>query len=429
MSTALPWQLITDILISLGIGAVIGLERQSHQEDITDRESLGVRTFSLASLLGTVSVHASDQFPGVVYLAGGGYILLVCLLLYFEFRHRQRLPGITTQVSAILVLVFGILVPSNSTLAAVLAVIVAGILSVKTFTHRFVENLTEVEILSTLKFLLITVVLLPVLPNQPIDPWGIYNPRELWILVVLISGISFVGYFALRYFGKGRGIAYTGALGGLASSTAVTLSMCQRVSANEDDRVMELAATFAILIANAIMSIRVTFLVAAVHWSLIGMLWLPIVAMAIPGVLVAAWVMYYLIQERDNGDGEQEPELEMDNPFQLGPALKFALLFVLIIGGVQIANQYYGPEGTYVAAFLSGLADADAVSLDMARRASDGSIGALISTRVIVIAILSNSLVKAGISGVLGSRQLGVNVFLGLLPMIVVGIAVSFVVL
>jgi uncharacterized membrane protein (DUF4010 family) len=427
MST-LDWQLVQHILISLGLGAVIGLERQSHYVEESEREAIGVRTFALASLLGTVSAIASQEgFPGLVYIAGVGYFLIIIAYLVFEYRQRNAIPGITTEVAALLVFVLGALVPFNPLFAAALGVIVAAILSVKRHTHLLVDKLSQEEILATMKFLLVLVVLLPILPDAPMGPEGIYNPRELGYLVVLISGISFVGYFAIRFMGTHRGISVTGAVGGLASSTAVTLAMCQRVSEADDDAGVRLAATFAILIANAIMSVRVTVEVAAVNSEVLEMLLIPIVAMAVPGSVVAGLLWWQLSRrakedEPDLAEEDAEEELDISNPFRLGPALKFGLLFVVIIGAVHLAQVYFGDSGTYVAALISGLADADAISIAMARMAAADDVTMATATRAIVIAILANSFVKAGISAFLGSRKLGMYVAAGLLPMLIAGV-------
>ncbi|MFP4598970.1 MAG: MgtC/SapB family protein [Persicimonas sp.] len=425
--TSLDWQSVQYILISLGLGAVVGLERQSHYVEESEREAIGVRTFALASLLGTVSAIASESgFPAMVYITGVGYFLMVVAYLIFEYRERENIPGITTEVALLIVFVLGALVPFDPLFAAAMGVIVAAILSVKQYTHLVVDKLNQREILATMKFLLVLVVLLPILPDEAIGPAGIYNPRELGYLVVLISGISFVGYFAIRFMGKRRGISVTGALGGLASSTAVTLAMCHRVTEANDDRAVRLAATFAILIANAIMSIRVTIEVAAVNPKVLEVLLIPIIAMSVPGALVAGWLWFKLTRSAteeapEPADEDAEDELDITNPFRLGPAIKFGLLFVLIIGVVHLAREYFGSSGTYVAALVSGLADADAISIAVARMAESGELSMVVATRAIVIAILANSFVKAGISAFLGSRKLGLYVTAGLLPMLICG--------
>ena len=435
----LDWTFVSAILISLGVGAVIGLERQRHFESESEhREIIGVRTFSLAALLGTISTFASETIPGIQWLTGGGYFILVIAYLFFQFRKRDTVPGITTELAALLVFVLGAMVPNRPVLAAALGVIIAIILSLKDFTHSLVEKLSEVEVSATLQFLLVTVVMLPLLPDQSIDPWGIYNPRELWFLVVLISGISFLGYFAIRFLGRRRGILLTGALGGLASSTALTLAMAQRVRRADDGRSLRLAAALAIILANGIMTIRVTVEVAAVNTDLLRDMLIPIGAMAASVVAVAAVFWWKLPDQNADEDGEdehsdeledgadeqeEEDDLDVTNPFRLGPALKFGALFVLIIGGVHLARTYFGSSGTYAAAAISGLADADAVSIAVARMADAGDTTHTTAVRAIIIAMVSNSLVKAGLAAFLGSYRLGLWVALGLLPMIVAGVA------
>lgn len=440
LNPILDWSIVQSIVLSLALGAIVGLERQSHHEPGRPVESMGVRTFALACLLGTVSVLASEITPAIPYITGGGYLVLVVVFLYFEAKVRDTMPGITTQVSALLVYVLGVLVPSKPVLAAVLAVVIASVLSMKDWTHRIVENLSDEEVEGTLKFLLISVALLPILPSRPVDPWDIYNLQELWFLVVLISGISFAGYFAIRLLGRDRGIALTGALGGLASSTAVTLAMCQRVKRNHATRSVQLAAAFAVLIASGIMTVRVILLVFAVSPALAGALVIPLVAMAVPGVAVAGWFWHRMStvhadEAKQRGEPEEEStideevvgeeggeDLEISNPFELSPALKFGALFVLIIGVVYIARQSFGSSGTYGAAFLSGLANMDAVSVALARMTEAGNASVDVGMRGVVIAILANSLSKAVMAAALGSKRLGLYVAAGLIPMAGVGL-------
>lgn len=446
MELSLDWNIVIKIVVSLALGGLIGMERQSHYEPEQELESLGLRTFSLAALLGCLSVLATPFSVAIPFVVGFGYLTLVLSYLYFEQKTRETTPGITTQVAALLVYVIGALVaadtpgeePNYLLMGAVLAVLVTTVLSIKDWTHRLVGDLSDEEVLGTIKFLLISVVLLPILPGEPVDPWGIYNPQELWILVVLISGISFAGYFAIRWLGRERGIALTGALGGLASSTAVTLAMCQRVEDAEDGRGVHVAAAFAILVASGIMTVRVLLLVFAVSVVLAEWLWIPMGAMAIPG-LITAGILWYMMDEpeeavadTERADAEQDAdrdageELEIDNPFELAPALKFGLLFAAIIGVVHVAETAFGSSGTYVAAFLSGLANMDAISVTMARMTESESIASMIATRGVVIAVVANSLSKAVMAAVFGSLRLGAYVAAGLIPTIGVGLGVVF---
>lgn len=429
--------MVRAVAVSLALGGIIGLERQSHREPESPLGSVGVRTFALSSLLGTVSVIAQEILPALPYVVGLGYFALLVAFFWHERRATEHEVGITTQISAMVVFVLGVLVPSMPMVAASIAVIVAIVLSLKRHTTTFVHLLTPAEIVSTMKFLLVTVVLLPLLPEEPVDPWGIYNLREIWLLVVLISGISFLGYFAIRFLGTSRGLVLTGVLGGMASSTAVALAMSRQVHLNPQSRTVLLSAAFAIMLANAFMFARVTVAVAVVNLELVKTLWLPFALMAIPGSLVAGLLWVALVSHvRDRPDGRDEPPgldegtaLEIRNPFELVPALKFALVLVVIIGVAQGLGQMYGSQAIYLTAIFGGLAETNAISLAVARMAGGGELTASLATRAIVIAILTNSLVKAGLSAIVGSRRLGAYVAMGIAPIMAVGLLSAFLLL
>lgn len=429
--------MVRAVAVSLALGGIIGLERQSHREPESPLGSVGVRTFALSSLLGTVSVIAQNILPGLPYVVGLGYFALLVAFFWHERRATEHEVGITTQISAMVVFVLGVLVPSMPMVAASIAVIVAIVLSLKRHTTTFVHLLTPAEIVSTMKFLLVTVVLLPLLPDQPVDPWGIYNLREIWLLVVLISGISFLGYFAIRFLGTSRGLVLTGVLGGMASSTAVALAMSRQVHQNPRSRTVLLSAAFAIMLANAFMFGRVTVAVAVVNLELVKTLWLPFVLMAIPGSVVAGLLWVTLVSHvRDRPEGRDEPAtldegmtLEIRNPFELVPALKFALLLVVIIGVAKGLGQLYGSQVIYLTAIFGGLAETNAISLAVARMEAGGELSAALATQAIVIAILTNSLVKAIMSAIIGSRRLGAYVAMGLAPIMAVGLLAAFLLL
>lgn len=450
----LDWILIRAIVLSLALGGIIGLERQSHREPESPFGSVGVRTFALAALLGTAAVLAEEVLQGIIYVVGGGYFALLVVFFWHERRATDHEVGITTQVSAMVVFIVGVLVPSQPLLAASLAIIVAMVLSLKRYTNRLVRLLTPAEIISTMKFLLVTVVLLPLLPNRTVDPFGFYNPLEIWGLVILISGISFMAYFAIRFMGPRRGLTLTGVLGGLASSTAVTLAMARQVRSQPQSHTVMLSAAFAIMLATAFMFVRVTAAVAVINPSLIATLWVPFVAMAIPGTLIAGGMWLVLSRhmqqqaaregegsqdidassavlpeqasEDDKESSDDDPKLEIRNPFELGPALQFAVLLMIIIGVANFLQEMYGGGAIYVAAIFGGLAETNAISLALARMEGDAQLTASVATQAIVIAILANSIVKAVLATVVGSRRLGLYITCGLLPIFGVGLATAF---
>ncbi len=440
LESILDWQLFRMVIISLAIGAIVGLERQSHHDPASGIAGMGMRTFALSSLLGTLSVVAQDVIPALPYITGIGFVLLMLAFFWLERHRMSHGVGITTQVSALLVFVLGAMTPDFPLFAAGIAVIVASILSIKRATHRLVNLLTPEEILATMKLLLVTVVFLPLLPNEPVDPWGIYNPREIWLLVVLINGIGFLAYFAIRFLGTGRGLILTGVLGGMASSTAVTLAMSRQVRRSADSPKILISAALAIFIASAFMFVRVTITVGLVNASLLRTLWIPFLIMAIPGICVVSFTWYRLRKKFprippgeatpiettpapavDPAENHREP-LELENPFELVPALKLTAIFIVIIGVANILQRAYGDSAIYITAFFGGMAENNAISLTLARMASNNLLSAPVATQGIVIAIISNSIVKSSLTLVVGTKKLARYVALGLLPILLAGL-------
>ncbi len=439
LQSALDWQLFKIIIISLGIGGIVGLERQSHHDPASGLGGMGMRTFALSAMLGTLSVVAQDAIPALPYITGFGYVLLLLAFFWLERHRMAHGVGITTQVSALLVFVLGAMTPEFPLFSASVAVIVASILSVKRVTHRLVNLLTTEEILATMKLLLVTVVFLPLLPNQPIDPWGIYNPREIWLLVVLINGIGFLAYFAIRFLGTGRGLILTGILGGMASSTAVTLAMSRQVKKVPDSPKMRISAALAIFIANSFMFVRVTMTVGLVNADLLKTLWIPFLIMSVPGIFVVGYTWYRLrknfpkqsaesAESLPDEDSEDDTKLELENPFELVPAIKLTLIFIVIIGVASVLQRTYGDSAIYVTSFFGGMAENNAISLTLARMASSGALSETLATQGIIVAILSNSVVKAGLTLFVGTRKLAIYVALGLLPVLIAGIVSIFVI-
>lgn len=409
------WSVFQYVLISLALGAIVGLERQTHQTD-DDRVRNGIRTFALASLLGTTATLVYPIGVAISTVLGLGFMGLIVAHYLTDAKYQGKVTGITTETAAMITFALGALVPSRPLLAAAVAVIVAGVLSQKKWIHRSVERMTRKELYATIKLLLVSIVFLPLLPQEPIDPWGIYVPRDLWFLVVLISAISFVGYFAMRVFGSHRGIAITGLVGGLASSTAVTLSMSERVKETESADVVN-AAAFAIVAANAIMLVRVYVEITVVDPSL-ALAAAPALGVMFGAALLSALAVFVVARrQRSNGHEVEEEAVQLDNPFRLGPALKFGLVFVIIIGLAHGLREIWGDRGLYVASVLGGLADSDATVLTAARLRANETIDASTAVRAVVLASISNSLVKAGLATFLGSLGLGARVLVAMLPL------------
>jgi uncharacterized membrane protein (DUF4010 family) len=261
------------------------------------------------------------------------------------------------------------------------------------------------------------------LPNYALDPYGAFNPYKVGFLVVLISGISFVGYFLTRILGAKRGLGITGIVGGLTSSTAVTAAMALEAKAQPHLRSV---CGFSTVAANATMFARVLVVVALLDRPLAYQLAWPIGAMA--GVALVCAAVLWFMASRTSGDGPaSQAQVKLKNPFSLGPALKFGAFFVGILFVAKLANIYFGDSGLYLAALVSGLADVDAITLSVAEQSSQNMLVREVGAVAITIAVVSNSVVKAGIAIYSGGWKFGRLVALCLGLATVAGLVVAFV--
>jgi uncharacterized membrane protein (DUF4010 family) len=297
-------------------------------------------------------------------------------------------------------------------LGAALGVGTAVLLSLKVQTHTLARKISSEDVYATLKFAVITVIVLPLLPQQgygppPID---VLVPYNVWLMVVLISGISFLGYVLIQVVGPRRGVGLTGILGGLASSTAVTLSMAER---SRDSTGLDRPFALAVLLAWAIMYLRVIVEVGVVHLPLLAVVWAPVVGVF--GTSLAYCIYLYWRQPSQ----EQEEPPTVRNPFRLAPALSFGVLYAVILVVSNGAQSYFGDAGVYVSSLVAGLADVDAITLSMARLHESGDVADGTATRAILIAAAANTVLKAGIVSVVGTRGLRRAVVPGVLLIVV----------
>jgi uncharacterized membrane protein (DUF4010 family) len=255
---------------------------------------------------------------------------------------------------------------------------------------------------AVLKLLIASFIVLPLLPNHPVDPWGALNPYTLWLLVILISGLSLVGYVAVRLLGEARGTVLTGFAGGLVSSTAVSLSFARQSRSDPTASVADALAA-GILASWAVMFVRVIIAVALVNRALLPTLARGFGAIALVATLLAA--VFYVRGLRRTGVSSRGDALAVKNPFSLGSAMQFALLFALVLVLVKLTQNYAPASGLYVVAGLAGLTDVDAITLSLAQSAGNG-VAHEVATRAIAIAALSNTVVKCSMVVVLGRGPL-----------------------
>jgi uncharacterized membrane protein (DUF4010 family) len=411
MPEALDVSVIWDFATALLIGALIGAEREKRKSE--DGEGIGLRTFILIALVGAVAGFLSRGGVPWVLLAA---FLPVSALLFAGYwlvsRVQDRTFGLTTEIAAVAVFLLGAMTMlGHRELAIGLGVVTAAVLAYKQPLHGLVAKLGWDDVYAGVRLLVATFIILPLLPDRTLDPWEALNPYKLWLLVILISSLSLVGYVATRWLGAGRGTALTGITGGLVSSTAVTLSFARR---SRDEPAA--GATFAcgILLAWAVMFGRVLVLVLAVNVGLVYPLVAPFAAMGLL-TLLAAWLLY-----RRSGATAQPQDLPLRNPFSLTAAVEFALIFAAVLLLVKLTQFYFPGGGVYIVAALAGLTDVDAITLSMAEYAKGNS--PTVAAIAVVIAAISNTVVKCGMVATLGGPALRRPILLATAGIIVAGI-------
>lgn len=399
MSDALlNYDLMYGFLVAVGIGVLVGIERERNQAKQKEFRVAGVRTFTLIAMLGATASLLAQYSPALSFAIVAGFVLLVTVG-YYVSSMQSRLVGQTTEVAEILVFALSYLslIPEMRNMSVMLAIIVTTLLALKEHLHGFAREIKEYELMDTLKFAVITFIVLPLLPDYAIDSWGIINPRQIWLFVIFISGISYLGYILVKILGTDRGSAVTGLLGGLSSSTAVTLSMAKRAKDNTD---LIRVSVFAAVIASTVMFPRVVFETSVINNSLAGKLIVPAGLMFFSGI--AASIIILKSQEVKDG-----AKIELRTPLALGPAVKFGAFFLLILVFQHLAQKYLGSNGVYAVSLFSGLADVDAITLTTSKMAAEGYMQETVAMNAIIIAAISNTLMKTFYAYVVGGRRFG----------------------
>lgn len=390
------------LAVALAIGLLIGLERGWHGRTEGEGHRIaGIRTFGLISLLGGLWAILGEELGrlllGLAFLAFAG-MLTAAHMLSFRSEHDR---GVTTLVAALVTFALGALAArGHLAVAASVAVVTTVLLGLKPILHHGLEQLRREELYATFKMLLISVVLLPILPDEGYGPWQALNPYEIWWWVVLIAGISFAGYFAVRIIGTRLGLLVTGAFGGVASSTALTLSFSRLGRGNAPLHTILAAG---VVVAAGTMFPRVLLEVGVVNPRLLLPLAGPLVTMTVLAYLGAAWLWWR------RGTGEKAPELDLSNPFQIVPALQFGALLVAIALLSRAFQAWFGDTGIYLLAAVSGISDVDAITLTLSRMADNG-LGETTAARAILLAAAVNTATKATLVAAICGGPMAVRV-------------------
>jgi uncharacterized membrane protein (DUF4010 family) len=338
--------------------------------------------------------------PAVIVLAGLGAIVVVA----YQAASRTDIDG-TTEVSAFVVLAAGVLAGAGSErLASGIIAVTLLFLVEKRQLHRLVKKLDLVEIRAGVRFAIMAAVVLPLLPEGPFGPLGGIRPRQLWALVLFFSGLSFLGYVARRAVGRGRGLAIAGLLGGMVSSTAVTLTHSRM---SHDRHLPGLSLAAGVMGANALMFIRVLLASLALEPRLSLVLWPSLVAPPLIG-----FALFWIGVRKRSGDSE--PEREDKNPLQIVAALQMAVLFQIVLYAVSFATQQFGQQGLVGSAVLLGLADVDALTLSMSRATTSATATAEAAAMALTVGIMVNTIVKLSLALALGRGEYRTRAVLGL---------------
>ncbi|MBA5629913.1 MgtC/SapB family protein [Moheibacter lacus] len=408
----MDYEPIITLGISFGIGILVGLQRES-----TKNGMAGVRTFTFITLLGTLSGFLSEAYenPYIIPTMGFGIVILMVISNLGKIQSKEvKSIGITTEIAALMVFSIGAYLVVGE---RVVGIMVGGILAVMLYAkerlHDFIDKLKDKEISAIMTFVGITLIILPILPDENFGPMEVLNPRNIWMMVALIVGMSVFGYFVYKWMGNKSGLVTSGILGGIISSTATTVSFSRKTKAGSGGGKL---AAFVILLAVTISLVRVAIEIMVVvknkSWEVI----LPIAVLFVFMILLCV-VFFFLIIKDKNEEELPEPK----NPAQFKSALIFAGIYAAIMVFVAFTEKEFGNEGLYVASAIGGLANKDAITLSLSGRIRSG-LDINLGWRLIMTAIISNMIFKVLIASVIGKARLAK--WLGLFIMISVAFSV-----
>ncbi|WP_047548047.1 MgtC/SapB family protein [Psychroserpens sp. Hel_I_66] len=406
---------LTTLGIAFGLGLLVGMQREK-----TDNHMAGVRTFTLISVLGVMAGFLTRSYDNPYILPVLGLCITAMLMMANIIKLKkfdEADVGQTTEVAALLMFAIGAYLVLGSTLIGVLVgAAMAILLYVKEHIHEFIDNLKQKDISAIMTLAGISLVILPILPDKTYGPLDVINPRNIWLMVTLIVGISVVGYFIYKYAGKKVGVISNGILGGLISSTATTVGYARKTA---DNTSITKLAVFVITTASAVSFVRVLFEVGVIIPEKLPIIAVPIAAVIL--IMAITCVVLFYIINKDDSENEKMPE--PDNPAQFKSALIFGLLYGFILLAVAFTKEKFGNNALYVVSIISGLTDVDAITLSLSQLIKEGSLKANFGWKLILLAGLSNMLFKGIMAIVLGAKQIvkwiiisfGITIISGLL--------------
>ena len=381
---------------ALLIGLLLGLERERSRAGEAIEGFAGIRTFPLFTLAGFLAAVLAGPAP----LALPALLIgVAALAVAFQVAGPES-KGATTETAALLAVLLGAAVGfGHGSLAAAVAIVATLLLTLKAPLHRLARAVSQDEILASLKFGVVALIVLPLLPDRGIGPYQAVNPRAVGLMVVLLTGVSLAGYLLVRFFGEGKGYALAGLLGGLASSTAVALSFSRKARL-APDQARPLAA--GIVLASTVLYARGALVLMALDGAL-GRHLVPRLAVLFVAGLAVSFV---LLRRAAAAPREPGPAVSLGNPVELGNALLLAVLFASVLLLARIAQARLGTAGLWTVGAVGGLVDVDSVAVAAARLRQQGVVEVPVAAGAYLLATVSNLLFKGGVTVVAGGAAL-----------------------
>jgi len=415
---------LISMFLSLLLGAFIGVQREIRQQKQEVKDLAGFRTFTLISLLGFLTGYISFELfkdSNFLIMVLFGILLLLVLSYYIVSKNKRNGVGIMTQILVLFSFFIGLLISQDYFyISVVLTVVISSILFLGQELHYFAKKLTKQEIFASLKFAIISAVILPVLPNKNyslidmpvvgnfflnqsfisidfLSKLDVFNFYHMWLMVVFVSGIGFIGYILIRILGANKGILLTGFLGGFMSSTALTTSFS--IESKKNSMLVNPLA-IGVIIACSTMFFRVLFEVMVLNSTLFWNLVVPLGLMGSAGFILAVVLLF-----KFSSKNQKIGKYQMKSPFTLGPALTFAFIFLIVSFLSKLFSLLFGDSGIYILSFISGITDVDAITISLCNLAKNGSISNSVASFGITIAAAMNTMFKAGIAYYLGKHS------------------------
>ena len=403
--------LIIKILFSLGLGLIIGLEREHRAKN--QKAFAGIRAIPLITVLGTVSAYIFDTYwDKIFYFTFGILTIYTTLKFYLDYKKDT---GITTEITLITAHIIGILVYFEQYyLSIIITVITAVLLALKSVLESFAKRLSQEDIIAILKFVIITIVIYPLLPDKDIGWFNAFNLKDIWKMVIVVSSLDFIGYILLRWKGS-KSLWLNGVIGGLISSTAVSYELAKKT---KEYPALNDTATIGITAAWIIMNFRVIFLSGIISVSLAKHLFIPLILSSIVFLL---FILYKQIKKsklykKDDGS------LNIKNPFEISSALQFGAIYAFIIFAIKALDFYLGDRGIYLAGLISGVIDVDAITLSISKVFSNGEIDEALAVKGILLAVVSNSFFKYFYVAFFGTKRLARDILVLLITITLISV-------